>query len=231
MWLSPTRCALAVPESITLVSRVFCILIMLFITLRFYTSGLGLRWPSSWARLAQVSATRRRYRCHRFGTLLRWGIRLRCFDYSRVARVRVLITFILRACVLCAFWLRWVTHCDSLLLAYPHVFLTCGTSWVCRLLSVSQGYSCVGVDRHDDYSADSSPSLAQYSFVGGFLPNFAIFALVSVPLGKFNFSSLPSFGNSNAFLCQLSLPIHLYLSPLVLQFLSSVSQPILAAPS
>ena len=210
---------------------------MLFITLRFYTNGLGLRWPSSWARLAQVSATRRRYRCHRFGTLLRWGIRflsgirLRCFDYSRVARVRVLITFILRACVLCAFWLRWVTHCDSLLLAYPHVFLTCGTSWVCRLLSVSQGYSCVGVDRHNDYSADSSPSLAQYGFVGGFLPNFAIFALVSVPLGKFNFSSLPSFGNSNAFLCQLSLPIHLYLSPLVLQFLSSVSQPILAAPS
>ena len=84
-------------------------------------------------------------------------------------------------------------------------------SWVCRLLSVGQGYSCVGVDRHDDYSADSS-SLAQYGFVGGFLPNFAIFALVSVHLGKFNFSSLPSFDNSNALLCQLSLPIHLSLS-------------------
>ena len=124
-----------------------------------------------------------------------------------------------------------VTHCDSLLLAYPHVFLTCGTFLECRLLSVGQGYSCVGVDRHVDYSADSSPSLAQYGFVGGFLPNFAIFALVSVLLGKFNFSSLPSFGVSNAFLCQLSLPIHLFLSPLVLQFLSSVSQPILAAPS
>ena len=39
---------------------------------------------------------------------------------------------------------------------------------------VSQGYSCVGVDRHDDYSADSSTSLAQCGFVGGFLPNFAI---------------------------------------------------------
>ena len=96
----------------TLASRVFCILIMLFITLRFYTSGLGLRWPSSWARLAQVSATRQRYRFHRFGTLLRWGIRflsgirLSCFAYSRVTRVRVLLTFILRACVLCAFWLR-----------------------------------------------------------------------------------------------------------------------------
>ena len=124
-----------------------------------------------------------------------------------------------------------VTHCDSLLLAYPHVFLPCGTFLVCRLLSVGQGYSCVGVDRHVDYSADSSPSLAQYGFVGGFLPNFAIFALVSVLLGKFNFSSLPSFGVSNAFLCQLSLPIHLFHSPLVLQFLSNVSQPFLASPS
>ena len=107
---------------------------MLFITLRFYTSGLGLRWPSSWARLAQVSATHQRYRCHRFGTLLRWGIRflsgirLRCFDYSRVTRVRVLLTFYpmsLRSLRILAS-LR-VTHCDSLLLAYPHVFLTCGT--------------------------------------------------------------------------------------------------------
>ena len=116
------------PESITLASRVFCILILLFITLRFYTSGLGLRWPSSWARLAQVSATRQRYRCHRFGTLLRWGIRLRCFDYSRVTSVRVLLTFYptsLRSLRILAS-LR-VTHCDSLLLAYPHVLLTCGT--------------------------------------------------------------------------------------------------------
>ena len=86
------------------------------------------------ARLAQVSATRQRYRCHRFGTLLRWGIRflsgirLSCFDYSRVTRVRVLLTFYptslssLRILASLS-----VTHCDSLLLAYPHVFLTCGT--------------------------------------------------------------------------------------------------------
>ena len=116
------------PESITLASRVFCILIMLFITLRFYTSGLGLRWPSSWARLAQVSATRQRYRCHRFGTLLRWGIRLSCFDYSCITRVRVLLPFYptsLRSLRILAS--LSVTHCDSLLLAYPHVFLTCGT--------------------------------------------------------------------------------------------------------
>ena len=31
---------------------------------------------------------------------------------------------------------------------------------------------------YDDYSADSSASLAQCGFVGGFIPNFAIFALV-----------------------------------------------------
>ena len=97
--------------------------------------------------------------------------------------------------------------------------------WVCSFFPVSQGYSCVGVDRHDDYSADSSTSLAQCGFVGGFLPNFAIFALVSVHLGKFGLSSLASIGNSNAFLCQLSLPIHLYLSPLVSSFGGQSWQP------
>ena len=212
---------------------------MFFITLRFYTSGLGLRWPSSWARLAQVSATRQRYRCHRFGTLLRWGfrflsrIRLSCFDYSRVTRVRVLLTFYptsLRSLRILAS-LR-VTHCDSLLLAYPHVFLTCGTflEFVGFFLLVRATVALASIA-----TKIIAPilllALRSTALFGGFLPNFAIFALVSVHLGKFNFSSLPSFGISNAFLCQLSLPIHLYLSPLVLQFLSSVSQPILAAPS
>ena len=111
-------------------------------------------------------------------------------------------------------------------LTFPHVW---SFYWVVGFFPVIQGYSCVGVDRHDDYSADSSTSLAQCGFVGGFLPNFAIFALVSVPLGKFGLSSLASIGNSNAFLCQLSLPIHLYLSPLVMHFMNSVSQPIMAA--
>ena len=69
-----------------------------------------------------------------------------------------------------------VTCCDPLLLAYPHVFLTCGPFiGFLGFFHVGQGYSCVGVDRHDDYSADSSTSLAQCGFVGGFLPNFAIF--------------------------------------------------------
>ena len=207
------------PESITVASRVFCILILFSSPCGFTPVGWGCAGPALGLGLPRCQ----RYRCHRFGTLLRWGfrflsrIRLRCFDYSRFTRVRVLLPFYpksLRSLRILAS-LR-VTHCDSLLLAYPHVFLPCGTFLVCRLLSVGQGYSCVGVDRHVDYSADSSPSLAQYGFVGGFLPNFAIFALVSVLLGKFNFSSLPSFGVSNAFLCQLSLPIHLFLSPLVL---------------
>ena len=112
----------------------------------------------------------------------------------------------------------------------PSHLLTCGPFiGFVGFFPVSQGYSCVGVDRHDDYSADSSTSLAQCGFVGGFLLNFAIFALVSVHLGKFGLSSLASIGNSNAFLCQLSLPILLYLSPLVMQFMNSVSQPFLAA--
>ena len=101
------------------------------------------------------------------------------------------LRFILRACVICAFWASLgVTCCDPLLLAYPHVFLPC-SSFIgfLGLFPVSQGYSCVGVDRHDDYSADSSTSLEQCGFVGGFLPNFAIFALVSAHLRNFCFSS------------------------------------------
>ena len=112
----------------------------------------------------------------------------------------------------------------------PSHFLTCGPFIrFVGFFPVSQGFSCVGVVRHDNYSADSSTSLAQCGFVVGFLPNFAIFALVSVHLGKFGLSSLASIGNSNAFLCQLSLPILLSLSPLVMQFMNSVSQPIMAA--
>ena len=57
---------------------------------------------------------------------------------------------------------------------------------------VRQSYSCVDVDHQDDYSADSSASLAQCGFVGGFFPNFAIFALVSDHLRNFSFSSWAS---------------------------------------
>ena len=111
----------------------------------------------------------------------------------------------------------------------PLHLLTCGPFIrFVGFFPVSQGYSCVGVVRHDDYSADSSTSLAQCGFVGGFLPNFAIFALVSAHLGKFGLSSLASIG-----IPLPSLPtqpaILLYLSPLVMQFMNSVCQPIMAA--
>ena len=103
------------------------------------------------------------------------------------------LRFLLQACVICAFWLCWGSQSlavTPLLLAYPHVFLTCGPFLgFLGFFHVGQGYSCVGVDRHDDYSADSSASLAQCGFVGGFLPNFAIFALVSDHLRNFCFSS------------------------------------------
>ena len=50
--------------------------------------------------------------------------------------------------------------------------------WVLGLCGVRQGYGCVGNGRCDDYSADSSASLAQCCSCGGFFPSFAIFALV-----------------------------------------------------
>ena len=50
--------------------------------------------------------------------------------------------------------------------------------WVLGLCGVRPGYFCVGDDRWDDYSADSSASLAQCCSCGGFFPSFKIFALV-----------------------------------------------------
>ena len=126
------------------------------------------------------------------------------------------LRFLLQACVICAFWLRWgVTWCDTpYFLAYPHVFLTCGPFLgFLGFFGFGQSYSCVGVDRHDDYSADSSASLAQCGFVGGFIPNFAIFALVSDHLRNFCFYSWDSlwpvqidlFANSACLFFSLSL--------------------------
>ena len=69
-----------------------------------------------------------------------------------------------------------VTRCDTpTFLAYPHDFLTCGPFiGFLGFFGVRQGYSCVGVDRQDDYSAKSSTSLAQCGFGGGFLPIFRL---------------------------------------------------------
>ena len=135
---------------------------------------------------------RPRYHCHRFGALLQWGnqflswIRVRSFDYSCVTRVRVLLTFLTTSLrylrILASLGVTW---CDPpTFLAYPHVFLTCGPFLgFLGFFGVRQRYSCVGVDRQDDYSADSSASLAQCGFVGVCFPNFAIFALVPDHLG------------------------------------------------
>ena len=126
-----------------------------------------------------------------------------------------LLRFLLQACVICAFWLRWgVTWCDApSFLAYPHVFLTCGPFiGFLGFFGICQSYCCVGIDRQDDYSADSSASLAQCGFVGGVFPNFAIFALFSDHLRNFSFYSWASL-LVLPFL--LRLPILLSLSPRV----------------
>ena len=163
---------------------------------------------------------------------LSW-IRVRSYDYSRVTRVRVLLTFLttsLRYLLILA--LLGVTWCDPpTFLAYPHVFLTCGPFiGFLGFFRVGQSYSCVGVDRHDGYSADSSAGLAQCGFVGGFIPNFAIFALVSDHLRNFCFYSwdsllvLPS-------LLRLPILLSLSLSPLVASLEGhSCSPPSLVAP-
>ena len=112
----------------------------------------------------------------------------------------------------------------------PSHFLTCGpfVGFV-GFFPVSQGYSCVGVVRHDDYSADSSTSLAQCGFVGGFSSEFRDFRASFGSSWEFWPFFLSLYWHSNAFLCQLSLPLLLYLSPLVMQFMNSVSQPFMAA--
>ena len=143
--LSPTRCALAVPESITLASRVFRIIIPLF------PSSLQFLVQLVRATLAQLLG----YACH--------DVRLRVSDLAVTVSVRfcggrfdsflgfeyvVLITlashvfeyflrFLLQACVICAFWLRWGSHGVTPLLSchparFPHVR---SLSWVFRLLS------------------------------------------------------------------------------------------------
>ena len=122
---------------------------------------------------------------------------------------------LLQACVICAFLASLgVTWCDTpSFLAYPHVFLPCGPFiGFLGFFGVRQSYSCVGVDRHDDYSAESSASLAQCGFAGGFFPNFAIFALVSDHLRNFCFYSWASLLELPSL---LHLPILLSLSPLV----------------
>ena len=121
----------------------------------------------------------------------------------------------LRACFFCAFLASLGSHGVT-----PPPFLPTLTfsSRAVPLLGFlgffgfRQSYSCVGVDRQDDYSVDSSASLAQCGFGGGFLPNFAIFTLVWDHLRNFSFYSWASLLVLPFLLC---LPILLSLSPRV----------------
>ena len=103
--------------------------------------------------------------------------------------------------------------CDPTFIAYPHSLLKCG-SFIGFLgfFGVRQGYGCVDINHRDVYSADSSASLAQCGYCGGFFPSFAIFALVWDHLRNFSFYS-PASLLVLPFL--LRLPILLSLSPKV----------------
>ena len=66
---------------------------------------------------------------------------------------------------------------DPAFLAYPHVFLTCGP-FIAFLgfFGVRQGYSCVAVDRQDDYSADSSAQPCAVRLGGRFFSRISRFS-------------------------------------------------------
>ena len=166
------------PESITLASRVFRILIP------FFTSSLQFLEQLVRATLAQLLG----YACpdvklRLSGLAVTDSVRF-CgegidsflgFEYIVVITLashvfEYFLRFLLQACVICTFWLRWGSHGVT-----PPTFLPTLTfsSRAVPLLGflgffgVGLSYSLVGVDRHDDYSADSSASLAQCGFVGG----------------------------------------------------------------
>ena len=105
------------------------------------------------------------------------------------------LRFFLQACVICAFLTSLGSHGVTPPPFLPTLkFSSCVVPFLGFLgfFDVRQSYSCVGVDRQDDYSADSSASLAQCGFVGGFFPNFAIFTLVPDHLRNISFYSWAS---------------------------------------
>ena len=114
----------------------------------------------------------------------------------------------------CDFWLRRGRIVfRPLLFAYPHDLFSCGPFiGILGFFGVRQSCSCAGVDRRGFYSADSSASLAQCGLGGGFLPSFAIFALVWDLLRNFRFYSLASLLGLPFLLC---LSLLLSLSPTV----------------
>ena len=63
--------------------------------------------------------------------------------------------------------------CHSLLSCLPSRFPPVRSLyWVLGFFGVRQSYNCVGVDRHDDYSADSSAGLVLCGFIGVFFSEF-----------------------------------------------------------
>ena len=188
---------------ITLASRVFRTLLP-FIpsSLRFLGSELGLRWPSCWTSPAQMLGYASAVSLSPIWCAFAVGESIPFLDSSTELWLLSRHT--------CSST-SYVSSYEPALFAHflaslgphgvtPPPFLPTLTfsSRAVPLLGflgffgVRQSYSCVGVDRQDDYSADSSASLAQCSFVGVYFPNFAIFALVSDHLRNFSFYSWAS---------------------------------------
>ena len=156
------------PESITLASRVFCILILLFhhpcgftpVGWGYAGPALGLGLPRCQLRVSDIAVTDSARFCGGgfdsflgFEYVVLITLALPVFEYF--------LHFLLRACVLYAFWLRWGSPNVTPTACLPSHLLTCGPFIrFVGFFPVSQGFSCVGVVHHDNYSADSSTSLA-----------------------------------------------------------------------
>ena len=87
----------------------------------------------------------------------------------------------------------WRPHLSCQPSRFPHVFLTCGPFiGFLGFFGVRQGYSCVDVDRQDDYSADSPAKPCAVRLWWRFFPEFRDFALVWDHLRNFRFYSWAS---------------------------------------
>ena len=156
-------------------------------SLRFLRSELGLRVaqllgsasPDVRLRVRGIAVTDSVHFCGGGNRFLSWN-RVRSCDYSLVTRVRVLLTFLPTSLhYLRIFGFVGVTWCDTPppFLAYPHVFLTCGPLiGFFGFFGIRQGYSCVAIDRQDDYSADSSALPCAVRLCWRFFPEFSQFS-------------------------------------------------------
>ena len=122
--------------------------------------------------------------------------------------------FFLRACGFCAFLASLGSHGVVTPLFWPTVFLTCGPFiGFLGFFGVPQGYSCVGVDRQDDYSARFFCSALRSAALVAVFSRISRFSqLVSDHLRNFSFYSWASLLVLPFLLC---LPVLLSLSPKV----------------